>query len=232
MIKLEDIELEEYILGEKAHIAVPFELHMKNDGDITIVAYSFTKEIAEEFEKRYSSDPFSDEAKAFLHAKLDPVMEKLGYDCANATERITLEYRVDKVDESKILPECVIVDSLAYENWDDLPLDEFALYSECEYDRMAVIRQNEKIVCFAGINDISQNDDFYELTVECESEYRRRGYASSCVALLTKYLLGIDCDVNYICTDDNVASKMTAESAGFELYDKCLPFVCYREFDE
>ena len=231
MIRLEEKELEKYILEEDCHIAMPFELNRKG-GENEIITYSFTEKTAEEFEKRYCENPFSDEAKKFLLDELTPIMEKIGYDCTGALDRVHYEFRCAEADTSKILPDCEIIDTLDGEKWDDIPLDEFALDSEDENDRMAVIRRDGKIVCFAGLNDISEDDGCPEITVECEEGYRMNGFAASCVAMLTDYLISLGMDVKYICTEDNTASVRTASAAGFKLYDKCLPFVCYRKENE
>ena len=55
MIRLEEKELEKYILEEDCHIAMPFELHRKG-GENEIITYSFTEKTAEEFEKITSVD--------------------------------------------------------------------------------------------------------------------------------------------------------------------------------
>ena len=65
--------------------------------------------------------------------------------------------------------------------------------------------------------------------MECAPDYRNRGYGVSCVAKLTEYLISIGEQVEYICSDENEASKKTAVSAEFELYKTVLPFVCYRK---
>lgn len=228
MVKLEDRQFEDYIIETSSHIAMPFELHMTNDGRIEIISYSFTQKIAEEFEEKFSSNPFSNEAKRFLSEKLTPAMNELGYDTEGAADRIHLEYRCDKVDTTKILPECEIISTLEGEKWDELPLDEFALDPEDRTDRMAVVRDGDKIVCFAGLNDISEDDGYIEVTVECCENYRHRGFGVSCIAKLTDYLLSLGERVKYICIEDNYASRAAAESAGFVLYDRCMPFVCYR----
>lgn len=231
MIRLEDIELEKYILDEDCFIAMPFELHRRN-GENEIITYSFTKKTAEEFEKRYSDNPFSDEAKKFLLDKLTPIMEKLGFNCTFALDDVHYEFRCAEPDTSRILPDCEIIDTLRGEKWDDIPIDEFALDPNDEKDRMAVIRRGGKIVCYAGLNDICADDGCPEITVECEESYRLNGFAASCVAMLTDYLVSLGMNVKYVCTEDNTASVRTAEAAGFKLYDKCLPFVCCRNEDE
>ncbi|MGN1409468.1 MAG: GNAT family N-acetyltransferase [Eubacteriales bacterium] len=231
MVKLEDRQFEDYIIETSSHIAMPFELHMKSDGEIEIISYSFTQKIAEEFEKKFASDPFSDEARHFLCEKLTPTMNELGYDTEGAADRIHLEYRCSEADTTKILPECEIISTLQGEQWDELPLDEFSLDPDDKTDRMAVIREGGKIVCFAGLNDISEDDGYIEVTVECCENYRHRGFGVSCIAALTDYLLSLGERVKYICVEDNYASRAAAESAGFVLYDRCMPFVCYRHLE-
>ncbi len=232
MIRLEDKELEDYVLGDECHIALPFELHRKSDGINEIITYSFTKKIVENFEKEFGDNPFSDGAKLFLKEELGPVMEKLGYDCDGALDVVHYEYRCSSADKSKILPNCEIIDTLEGEDYDGVPLDEFSLDTSDEADRMAVIRENGKIVCFAGLNDIAEDDGCTEITVECAENHRKKGYGASCVAALTDYLLTLGADVKYVCTADNIPSIKTAEAAGFVLYDKCLPFVCYRDIED
>ncbi len=95
MIELEDEQFENEIINSGSNIALPFDLHLSEDGECKIIVYSFAKKAAEEFEKKYSQNPFSDEAKEFLREKLTSVMNDLGYDCTAALEKIHLEYRCD-----------------------------------------------------------------------------------------------------------------------------------------
>lgn len=230
MIRREEFDFEQEILND-SHIAVPFQVTKTADGKLDLLVYSFAVKTAEEFEKTYGADPFTEEARAYLTEKLTPLMAQFGFDADDAMERVHLEYRCDAPETGKILPDCELIDSLDGEEWDDLPLDEFDLDPENPLDRMAVIRKNGKIVCFAGLNDISEEDGLLEVTVECEEDCRRKGYGASCIAKITEYLLGLGEDVKYICADDNTASAKTAESAGYVLHSTGMPFVCYR-FEE
>ncbi len=130
-----------------------------------------------------------------------------------------------------VLPGCYIIDSVAGDRWVGVSIDDFELDPAEKIDRMAVIRDGGKIVCFAGLNDICEEDDYIELTVECAEEYRGRGYGTSCAAALGEYLILLGEKVKYICDDSNLASKAVAEGAGFKLYDKRMPFVCYKASD-
>ena len=230
MIRREEADFEAEILSE-SHIAVPFQVTKRNDGSLDFLVYSFAVKTAEEFEKTYGSDPFSAEAKAFLASKLASVMDEYGFDTDGAADAVHLEYRCDSPAENRILPECELICTLEGEEWDELPLDEFDLDPGNPLDRMAVIRENGRIVCFAGLNDISEEDGLPEVTVECEEDCRRKGYGASCIAKITAYLLGLGEGVKYVCAEDNIASAKTAESAGYVWYAACMPFVCYR-FEE
>lgn len=238
MIRLENSEFEKEILEGGSCIAVPVQISRTNDGETEILTYSFCHDIAEEFEKKYNDDPFAAQAVEFLREKLAPIMEQLDY-CTNGAENHGYyEYRCEKPNCAKILPECGIIDTLDGEEWDDLELDGFALDPTEPTDRMAVIREAGeggnagKIVCYAGLNDLSEDDGLYELTVECEEDCRGRGYATSCAAKLTEYLISLGEGVKYICSVDHLISQKTAEAAGFTVYKKVLPFVCYRNDDE
>lgn len=230
MIRREEFDFEQEIMNG-SHIAVPFQVTKKADGTLDLLVYSFAEKTAEEFAEKFAADPFADKAKAYLAEKLTPVMEEFEFDTDTAMERVHLEYRCSSPDTAKILPDCELIDTLGGEEWDDLPLDEFDLDPENPLDRMAVIRRDGKIVCFAGLNDISEEDGRLEVTVECEEDFRKQGFGVSCIAKITEYLLGLGEEVKYICADDNFASAKTAESAGYDLYATCMPFVCYR-FEE
>lgn len=232
MVRAEDFDFEKEIISSGHHIAMPIEIvRDEESGVLTITAYSFCMKIAEEFEEKFSRDPFSPEARTFLYEKLNPIMNDLDYDTSFAAERVHFEYRSLNVNRDRILPQCEIISTLEGEKWDELPLDEFELDPDDDRDRMAVIKIDGKIVCYAGINDISDDDGMIELTVECEEEYTHRGFGSSCVACIADYFDHLGLNAKYICSDGNTASRRTAEAAGLTLAAKILPFVCYK-FEE
>ena len=229
MIRTEDKQFEERILNDGSHIAVPFVLSMMQDGTRDYLVYSFCVKIAEEFEEKFGDEPLSEEAKAFLDEKITPIMEKLDFDCTGALDRIHMEFVGTAFDETRILPDCEIISTLDGEKWiDELELDTFELDPDDLVDRMAVIRWRGKIVCYCGLNDICDEDDSLELTVECAEDYRRQGFGSSCVAMLTQYLRGLGERVKYVCSVTNQNSFRTAAAAGLIPNREVLSFVCYR----
>ena len=232
MIRLEDADFVRDIFESESCIILPIEISCLCDGSVDILVYPMYEKIAEEFEKCFGNDPFSDKAAAFLMTKLSPEVEKLGYSTAGADTHAYREYRCEKPNTAKILPGCELISTLDGETWDEIDLDGFELDPENESDRMAVIRMDGRIVCYAGLNDVCEDDGLYEITVECEEEYRNNGYAKACVAKLTQHILDHGESVKYICTSDNIASIRTAEAVGFKPYKTCMPFVSYKITDE
>ena len=231
MVILANRELEDEVICGRYHIAVPVEVEavLTHDCALNVTAYSFCRDIAYEYEKEFAADPFSDEAKQYLISAVSPIMQELGYDTSACLDSVMTEYRATLPDKSKILPECVIIDTLDGEQSDIVSLDEFMLDKSDECDRMAVIRQGGKIVCYAGVNDISPDDGYAEITTECIEDCRRRGYAVSCVSLLTEYLISTGRGVSYVAEDGNEVSKLTAAAAGFIPWKRTMPFVCYAD---
>lgn len=234
MIRLEEKELERQVIDTGHPIAVPFEMNAMEDGTLDILVYSFCENTAREFEARFVSDPTGDAAQNFLYEKIAPVMQAMEYDCENALDRIYYEFHAESVDDiaCDISPECELVDDLTGETFENLPLDEFEFLDTDPCDKMAILRQNGRVVCYAGLNDVCENDGYYEITVECEEEYRGNGYAKSCVACLTRHIVSHGERVKYICTSDNIASIRTAESVGFKKYKTCMPFVCFKDSED
>lgn len=234
MIAFEDIEFEKSILDERYHIAVPFVVTQYADGQLSLLVYSFCGEIAKEFESRFAQSPFSAGATEFLYEKLTPIMAELGYDASDACDRVHQTYQL--TDAAKINPDCFKgrakrLDKLTEKDMKNSETEiwAFEIDPEDETDRIFAIYGKEKeIAAFAAINDISDDEGFVELNVECAEEYRRQGYAAECVAELAKYLLERNIPVEYICEDVNIPSVKTAEKVGFDLVKRSMPFVCFR----
>ncbi len=227
MVRLEEKEFEDLIIESKHYVAVPVEVFQyASDGGLEIISYSFCENTALEFEKLFSAAPFSREARDFLYCKLTPVMSELGYSSKLSAERVFTELRAD----SSVCPTdqslAEIISTLDGEVWDELALDEFSLDATDPCDRMAVVKADGKIVCYAGLNDEIDGDGLAEITVECDAEYRKRGYGAACVALLAEYLRSHGKTVKYICAESNLPSLKTATRAGLTLYRKFMPYVC------
>ena len=232
MIVFEKPEFEKTVFAEKSPIAVPAELTVYADGTLKILCYSFAGELCRAFEERFAEDPLGEEALDFLLSGLRPMMEPFGYDEIDTADYPLVDWRPGEKLLSGTAP-AVLIDSLDGETWhEDLPLDEFALDPGNPVDRMAVVRDAEgKIVCFAGLNDISEDEGFCEMNVECAEEWRGRGFGPACTALLTAYLTGLGERTQYVTSHLNAPSLRCAEKAGLIPAERIFPVV-FRKSDE
>ena len=226
MIRLEDKKFEESVFEKDCPLAVPVQITADADGGLDLLVYSFVRGIAEEFEARYAADPLGKEAVEWMTDALGRVMTPLGYDEPDLGSYPLYDYRPGTIRRDVVLPGCALLSALDGERWDDLPLDEFALNPADPADRMAVIRDGDgTIVCFAGLNDISEEEGLFELTVECAEAFRGRGYGASCVACLALYLDSLGEGTQYVTSCLNAPSIRCAEKAGFVRRKSVFPFV-------
>ena len=229
MIIREDSAFEKMVVEEQYHIAVPLQITRYADGKTDYLVYSFCEKMAETFAGTFS-DPFTPEALAWLENALKPIMTELGYDTEDFGMHIHREYRIFAMPpETEASGLVELLSELTEEDRENgmEVLEEFDLDPDNPDDRMTVIRQDGRIVALAAVNDM-QEDSVIEITVECDPEYRRRGYGKACVVALVRYFMNRGMDVKYLCDEGNEASMATAESAGFALYSRVLPMVYYR----
>ena len=227
MIEREDPEFEREVFRQNSPIAVPVQLTADREGGVRLLAYSFAVPVCEEFEKQYGDDPLSPEALDFLTEALKPMMEPYGFDECDTESYPLIEYRPGDVSRLADPFPAVLVDTLDGETWhEDLPLDEFRLDPADPADRMAAVRDADgRIVCFAGLNDISEDEGICELNVECAEEYRGRGYGPACVSLLAGYLDELGRESQYLTSHLNLPSVRCAEKAGLCPVRKVFPVV-------
>lgn len=232
MIRLENYELEKEVMGERLHIALPFDITVYENETtaekrIDLLVYSFCSGIAEEFMRRFVDDPLGEEASAWLRAQIDPLME--GYETAD-TDCHYFEFRTYDLPEQNSEPAEYISELLPedYSNADSsLELDAFEIETDNPDDGMAVVRENGRIVAFAAVNDV-QEDALIEINVETAVDCRRRGYGLACTVCLTRHFNNMGKGVKYICDTDNINSVCLAQKAGFTLHSTRFPLVYYR----
>ncbi len=229
-VKIEDSEFSEAVKNGEYDIAVPIQVSVGKNGDKEILSYDFCKNVAEEFSIKHVNDPFSTEAVDFLKSKLETIMAEYGYYYPINNCRISCEYRCTDPAELEMRKKCEIISStegLKYHH--DLSLDEVVMTPDYEADRLAVIKDDDVIIAYAGLNSIEDDEDMsLEIYVECAPEYREKGYGSACAAELSSYLISLGEKVKYVCYSDNTASKRTAEKAGFEYQRSVMSFVCFK----
>ena len=214
MIVLEDRGLEEAVSDGMMCYAVPAEVSLSGNG-LSVTAYSFTKSACERYEKRYGGDPFGPEARRFLLRSVRGSMAEIGYVPSDEPFRMSVRMVFEGADGKK-QEEAELISSLDGEEWEEeLGLEEFVIDGSVPEDRMAVVRDNGRIVCFAGLNDTGDDGGDMEITVGCAESFRRHGYGSRCAGTLARHLASLGKRPVYVADEDNTASLRTAESAGF-----------------
>lgn len=228
----EDREFSEFALRDGC-IAVPFSVTRRcGDSEDEILVYEEFRPLSEVFAKQFSADPFSDEAVSFLKERLMLPMQSYGFIIPRDFDKRILVFRLlekSMVNKDAILPECRLVtaeDSLSY--YKNLTTHELELNQEDPDDLGAVLILDGAIVAYAVLNDYCDDETGFEISVECAPTFRRRGYATSCAALLSMELLSRGYTVSYKCRKENEASAGVARRAGFVETGLEYNFVCYR----
>lgn len=233
MIFTEDADFVRFTFAE-GDIAVPISVTKKvGDSECTITVYEPFYEVAATFEKRFSDAPFSDEAIAYLKDNLTAPMLQKGFRTTRDIDsriRTFLLCRAEDIPTETIRPETRIVSGK-----DDLSTFTNATTHEIEMDEddpddiSAIIVENGRLVAYATLNDVFDDEEFLEISVECAVGYRERGYATSCAALLSTELCKRGYNVSYKCRHANAASARVAQKAGFAETSMEYNFVCYRD---
>ncbi len=183
---------------------------------------------AREYVRRYAGDPFSPEATAFLRSELAPLFRRCGYSACADSPCETIAF------ETHLKPETPVLASGVRPIWcdgGDGDRFDFSLIEGGEDDGdCALIVDGTKVLCAAGINDL-RRDGYSEIYVECAPEYRRRGYASACVALIASRLIDDGQRVRYETDASNTASAALARKLGFEEIEHTASFFAVRRED-
>ncbi len=228
MIRCEDADFASFSLQE-GEIAVPAEIYRAADGaEAEILVYPDFLPDAEAFLPLHGSDPFSRSAAAFWRDALDGPMRVRGFvpspDGAECIREFALR-APDSVRDGIILPDTVLIESSA-ECSRFVNATTQALEPESGHP-CAVQICGGVIAAYAAEND-GEDEEGIEIHVECAPSYRRRGFASSCAALLTQTILARGGIALYRCRAGNAASAAVAVKVGFAETGLRLSYVFYR----
>ncbi len=235
MIKL-DSGGEEFVFENDWDTAVPITVRKKDDGDVYIEVFPTYEAEAREFEKNFSEDPFSPDALAFIWERIGAPMAKRGYeDEKKFRHRWYYNYvlkSAENLNFGAILPGTDRLTKKLIRGKKDLTTFDLDRYIEEEIpafvhvtDGQIVSIAAENAACSGDFDDDGECGGVTEIGVETAVRHRRRGYAASCAAALSRELIGEGIYVTYETDCDNTASQKTAESAGFVRYGKCYYYV-------
>ncbi len=228
MLKIvyEDADLEEFALGEDSDVAVPISVSEDADGAVTVTVYSrFAKE-AEEFAKKYESDPFSARALDFIDSAFAPPMSGYGFRFEREYDQTLLTFTSSGKTEKS--GKTVYIGTQAeLEKYEFMTAGDFEIDDGDPCDAAFAVVEDGKIVSVAAVNDYS-DDGAVEINVETAPAFRGRGFATAAVSALASYLEGLGERVTYKCRKSNAASVKVAEKAGMKYAGKAFNYVCYR----
>ncbi len=232
MIYTEDADFVNFTLTE-GDIAVPFSVTMPLVGDCEITVYEPFRGIAEEFCRLHGENPFTDSAVAFLKENLTEPMCRYGFKPSRDIDNRIRTFVIRDIAE--VNAETVLANTRIVSGGDDLgaltnlTTHTLEMDADDSDDISAIAVENGKIVAYATLNDVFDDAEFLEISVECAVGHRGRGYASSCAAALAKELTARGYTVSYKCRHTNEASARVAAKAGFTETSMEYNFVCYRE---
>ena len=234
MIRTEDKELSEFSLTEGC-IAVPMEVYQPVGGEICLTVYPGWENVAEDFLRLFSDDPFSDDAVDWLKKHLTPVIRKYGMSPSRDADVYFLDYRMtdrQALAQAGVLPDTELIDGHTdMTGWINGTTHALEMDPDDPDDACAIYRVGNTIAAYAALNDFPEEEDVREIHVECAPAYRKNGYATACTIRLADFLLTRGYSVKYVCRHTNLASARVAEKAGFTLVGRRYSFVSYRNED-
>lgn len=228
MIRFEDQELELSVINGESCIAVPLEVFVGEDGNVSVLTYSCCKELAEKYLELFRDNVFSSKAIEWVNEKFGCIMRDLGYEHYSHEGELMLEYII--TDESQLKYQSDITPTIITSNE---VLEKLCENTGCSIeleddgeDLLFAVTDNEIILSYAGINDLHYEDGSVEISVETAPDRRREGFGIACVSALTRYLLSKNKTVRYKCSIFNKASSALAEKCGFSLEGKRYSYIC------
>ena len=157
---------------------------------------------------------FSEDAFAALDRALRPHLAAWGYKPAMFPSRYGISLIQDTADALYVSS---VLDGTKRLTEELFPLKNLTSMKPADCAARGAYAQiaDGQIVCIASVNRVSDLERCVEIGVECAPDYRRRGYAASCVRALTRDLCEGGNVVLYRHYHTNIGSAAVARAAGF-----------------
>lgn len=218
MIITEHPKLEKNVIAGVSCIAVPFDIFVPVSGEPVILSYSFCVETAEKWAGIFSDDPMCKESIEWLEKEYKSIAEKLGYARFENENEHMYEYIMDSKSQLPKKENNISVRKIS----SNAVLSVVCEASGCDIeiaddgeDVIFAVLDGDRLLSYAGINDIVYDDGSVEISVETAPDHRRNGYGGACVCALCEHLLDKGRTVRYKCSAANHASSALAERCGF-----------------
>lgn len=220
-----DTEGEAFVRENAFDIAVPIHVE-QNSGETKIFAYPAVAQLCEEYEKRFSADPFSDAALDCLREGCKSFCSELGYKEEKHPKNWGYNFIcIQNAPDADIVCERIRRDG-KYKN-----LTTFDIASCLAYERVicAVVEEGQIVSVAVTCEAPSKEHDLVEIGTETAVGYRGRGYAKAAVKALTAFLCAKGYRVLYKCHHENLASVAVARGAGFEEVGRFFYYVLRKD---
>ena len=207
---------------------VPFFMQENfEDETLELEVYSDAVDIAREFLSLFEGRYFSDKAMLFLSERIGKYLEDKGYSLERGSKG--RYYNCFEIRDAE-----KVNTSLIKENTEQLT---DIINSKITFDTGELLirslpafitREDDSAVSIATVNEYEEGQIMLEVTVETSPEYRKRGYAESNTAALSKYLLERGYHLSYCSSRYNRASEKIAKKVGFERVGRFYAVAGYR----
>ena len=224
-----DREGEEFVFENEWDILIPVELCKTPETGLVVTVIPRLKELGRRFLKTFSDHPFANEALEWLRSEIASVSADWGYPVDRHSVRHCRIFRFPKGEKAReALPGGRVLTE-ADEEINETTFD----ISESVADGRLCFGQDDggRIVSVAVTHaspDEREPCGTLEIGVETIPSARRRGYAVSCLAGLTKMILDSGLIPEYRCTCSNAASAKVARAAGYRQIGEACSFVLRR----
>lgn len=215
-------ESAEELFEKGAPMIVPMLIWQEN-GNLKIEVYDDVREVAEEFERLFSRNPFSRAALDWIDERLTPYCNNHGY----YRERYG-KYRwyrefifTERYNSREIHPSTI--------RWEGEPQLSGLLLDLDPSWLTYVTVEDGIIVSAARVNEYDPDSSSPEITVETAVPYRGKGYGASNVLALSRALAENGEAARYVCSRYNSASAKLAKKAGFDEIGRFYAFTAYAE---
>lgn len=235
MVVFEERELEEFVFDSKADVIVPIEIYCSSDDSRPVITtYSRCRYVADQLEARFGTDVIRPEAVKWLEGAMKEIVDLWGYEFDTYYSEPICEFLISsacELNEELIGSHTRLFTSAEQaEEYECLTLHTVEPEADVDDDAAAAVVINGKIVACASINDYWDYGNYPEINVETAVEYRGRGYATSAVVALCRFLFDKGYKgASYKCRESNMGSVGVARKAGFKETGRRINFVCYKK---
>lgn len=228
MLKL-DREGEEFVFENEWDILIPVELRQTPETGLVVTVIPRLKKPGQRFLKEFADRPFAKEALEWLRSEIAPVSADWGYPVDRHSVR---HCRIFRFPEGEKVRETLPGGRVLTEADEEINETTFDLAESASDGRLCFGQEDGGKIVSVAVTHASPDErepgGTLEIGVETIPSARRRGYAASCLAGLTKMILDSGLIPEYRCTCSNVASAKVARAAGYRQIGEACSFVLRR----